>query len=95
MQQVAELECEPACRRWELQQIEDSVIGLCMHLNRVRLLDSRCFWTSSLGRAPPSFRVMHLEACRTIVSIHPLKDSSALMRRWRELRMQRKHQGDT
>ena len=88
MQQLAVLECEVACRRWELQQIEDSVIGLCMHLNRVRLLDSRCFWMSSLGKAPPSFRVMNREACRTIVSIHPLKDASAMMRRWRGLRRQ-------
>ena len=86
MQKVAELKCQPSCRRSELQQIEDSVIGLCMHLLRVRLLDTPCFVTYLTFEKPPPVRLARRESCRRLVSLHPLKELHWYAREWVAMR---------
>ena len=47
MRRVSEVRCEVPCRRSRLQQCEDAVVGLCMHLLQVPFVDTSCIVTGS------------------------------------------------
>jgi len=93
--------CSPfQCRRKELVDIEDSLMGLCMHLHQVRLVTCSCFATDAKvasNTASISKLYVHQDAspkmaaftrhrmCPAPISVHPLKNAAAFDRAWRDL----------
>ena len=75
MQRVSMLKCVPRCRRNRLIAIEDSNIGLCMHLLRVPLFDTSCIYTGTTYTGVLVDWRDTPESCRTPIAIHPVKDA--------------------
>ena len=86
MRRVSEVKCQPRCCRNRLIFIEDSVIGLCMHLLQVPLVDNSCIYTApKKQQAMEELQRSHATplAQRTPIAIHPIKDAASYRSTWR------------